>query len=581
MPSQKPETKSSGLTRRGMLAGATAAGVTTLMSTELSTQPPTTDPSKKNSRSSHEPSISAENIAQANRIVGVSLVEADHDRLAREMERFAAQRNVTRKIPLPNSVPPALVFDPTMGKPEWQSSQPPRVTVNWVPPAGAKPRSPDDIAFLPLTALAGLIRTRQISSVELTKLYLDRMVRYDPLLRCVVTMMPDFALAQAAKADQEIAAGRYRGPLHGIPWGAKDLIAFPGYPTTWGAEPFRNQHIDVKATVARKMEDAGAVLIAKLTLGALAEGDHWFGGVTRNPWNPAQGSSGSSAGSASAVVAGLVGFALGSETLGSIVSPCRRCGASGLRPTFGRVSRHGCMTLSWSMDKIGPICRSIEDTALVFASLVGADGLDASVIERPFTWPLPTDIRHVRVGYFAEGRSSTAKSTLEILRQIGVQLVPIELPRRIPADALTALLGVEAAAAFDELTRQRTFQGLNNWPNTFLKSRFIPAVDYLQANRLRTLLMEEMNDVMKKVDVYVGGADLVMTNLTGHPTAVLPNGFVATGRGEVPTSITFTGGLFKESELLAVASAYQNTTNFHLRKPPLEKFLDRRVPLSE
>ena len=321
--------------------------------------------------------ITPEMIQQAEWIAGLKLSEADRKAIIGELTRAQRQFEAMRGVKLANAVPPALAFNPAPWLPPCPEGR--HGTVE--PTTQAAPKKPDaadDLAFLPVTSLAALVRNRQVSSAELTKLYLERLKKYDPKLHCVVTLTDELALKQAEQADREIAAGRYRGPLHGIPWGAKDLIAYPGYKTTWGAAPFKEQTLDVKATVARRLEAAGAVLVAKLTLGALAMGDLWFGGMTRNPWDPKQGSSGSSAGSASASVAGLVGFALGSETLGSIVSPCRVCGASGLRPTFGRVSRHGCMTLAWSMDKIGPIARSVEDCALVFGAIHGFDGLDAS-----------------------------------------------------------------------------------------------------------------------------------------------------------------------------------------------------------
>jgi Asp-tRNA(Asn)/Glu-tRNA(Gln) amidotransferase A subunit family amidase len=300
-------------------------------------------------------------------------------------------------------------------------------------------------------------------------------------------------------------------------------------------------------------------------------GDRWFGGMTRNPWDVRQGSSGSSAGSAATVAAGLVGFALGSETLGSIVSPCRQCGASGLRPTFGRVSRHGCMTLAWSMDKLGPIARSLEDCALVFGALHGADGLDLAAVDRPFAWPLRRDLRSLRVGYVEGGKPAAERDELRVLRDLGVQLVPIKLPNKLPVAALHLILTVEAATVFDDLTRKGITEGLNGWPSTFRQGQFIPAVEYLRANRVRTLLMREMEEVMAGVDAYVGGNDLLITNLTGHPTVVLPNGFDKRGGAEVPRAITFTGRLYGETELLALGHAYQQATGFHLKRPPLEQ----------
>jgi Asp-tRNA(Asn)/Glu-tRNA(Gln) amidotransferase A subunit family amidase len=320
--------------------------------------------------------------------------------------------------------------------------------------------------------------------------------------------------------------------------------------------------------VAEKLDEAGAVLVAKLSLGALASGDRWFGDRrTRNPWDPSSGSSGSSAGSASATAAGLVGFTLGSETLGSIVSPSRVCGTSGLRPTFGRVSRHGCMTLAWSMDKVGPIARSLEDCALVFGAIHGRDGRDASAVDQPFDWPAKRELRTLKVGYF-KGR--TGEDELKVLRGLGVQLVPIALPAKHPVNELTLILYAEAAAAFDELTRAGK-EVPANWRTHFQAGQFITAGDYLRANRVRALLMREMAEVMEKVDLYIGGNDLVLTNLTGHPQVVLPNGFVRRGKGEVPVALTFTGRLFGEAELLAVGHAYQRATGFHLRHPSMER----------
>jgi Asp-tRNA(Asn)/Glu-tRNA(Gln) amidotransferase A subunit family amidase len=513
--------------------------------------------------------VTPEMIQQAEWISGITLSDADRKSLAGRLTGALRDFKALRAVKLPNAAPPALSFNPAPWLPPAEG--PAHRSAEPIAQAAPKrPDSADDLAFLPLTALAALVRTRQVSSTELTKLYLERLKKYDPVLRCVVNLTEDLALKQAERADREIAAGRYRGPLHGIPWGAKDLIAYPGYKTTWGATPYKEQTIDIKATVAQRLEDAGAVLVAKTTLGALAQGDQWFGGMTRNPWNPRQGSSGSSAGSASATVAGLVGFAIGSETLGSIVSPCSRCGATGLRPTFGRVSRYGCMTLSWSMDKLGPIARSVEDCALVFAAIHGFDGLDPSAVDRPFTWPPPRDLRTLKVGYFEAAKD---REEVRALHDLGVQLVPIKLPGTYPVQALQFILGTEAATAFDELTRQGVTEGLNSWPGTFRQGQFVPAVEYLRANRIRSLLMREMDEVMQKVDLYLGtgGNDLLITNLTGHPTAVLPNGFRTQNGVETPTAVTFTGRLYGETELLAVAHAYQQATGFHLRRPPMDK----------
>jgi Asp-tRNA(Asn)/Glu-tRNA(Gln) amidotransferase A subunit family amidase len=514
--------------------------------------------------------VTPEMIQQAEWVAGLKLSEADRKSTALSLQRLVGDFEAMRRIPLDNSVAPALVFHPSAG-PQANDERPTGTVTPSVQAAPKRPDSAETLAFMPTSELSALIRTKQISSVELTKLYLQRLRQYDPTLHCVVNLTENVALKQAEQADREIAAGRYRGPLHGIPWGAKDLIAYPGYPTTWGAAPYKDRVIDTKATVARRLEDAGAVLAAKLTLGALAMGDKWFGGLTRNPWNVQVGSSGSSAGPASASAAGLVGFTLGSETLGSIISPCVRCGATGLRPTFGRVSRHGCMTLSWSMDKIGPIARSVEDCALVFGAIHGADGLDASAVNRPFSWPSARDLRSLRVGYPEDGRLKE-RPEFAVLRDVGVQLVPLKIDiKKHPLNAMLLILTVEAATAFDDVPRHGPTEGFNEWPHTFRRGQFVPAVEYLRANRLRTLLIKEMEELLSPVDVLVADNALVWSNLTGHPMLVLPNGFRKAGDIEVPTSLTFTGRLFGETELLAVGHAYQQATGFHLRRPPLDK----------
>jgi Asp-tRNA(Asn)/Glu-tRNA(Gln) amidotransferase A subunit family amidase len=397
--------------------------------------------------------------------------------------------------------------------------------------------------------------------------------------------MPERAMETARARDAELAAGVDRGPLHGIPWGAKDLLAVRGYPTTWGATPFKEQFFDENATVVEKLDEAGAVLVAKLTMGALANGDVWFGGTTRNPWNPEDGSSGSSAGPASAVAAGLVGFAIGTETRGSILSPCTRCGATGLRPTFGRVSRYGAMALSWSMDKIGPICRSVEDCALVLDFIQGPDGHDETVIDMPFNWVADRDPRDLRVAYLRSAFETKPEqedrqewyelnlATLEKVRSLGVELVPIELPD-LPINAMGFILVAEAAAAFDAFTRSNLDDTLvrqdeTAWPNRFRSHRAVPAVEYIQANRVRRLAMREMARILDGIDVYLSptfGDNLRLTNLTGHPAVVVPNGFQADG---TPTSVTFCGNLFRDSEAMLLARAYQEATGFQDRHPGL------------
>jgi Asp-tRNA(Asn)/Glu-tRNA(Gln) amidotransferase A subunit family amidase len=413
----------------------------------------------------------------------------------------------------------------------------------------------------------------------LTRFFLDRLQKYDPKLHCVITLTEPYALEYAEQMDKELAEGTDRGILHGIPYGIKDLFAFPGYPTTWGAAAFKDQVIDEKAGVIEKLEDAGAVLIAKLTLGALAMGDVWFADTTRNPWNLEQGSSGSSAGSAAATAAGLVPFAIGTETYGSIVSPSTRCGVTGLRPTYGRVTRAGAMALSWSMDKAGPICRSAEDCAIVFDAIRGLDAKDPTLFDVPFNYK-EVDLSELRIGYFKtafDDESPFAKNdraSLKVLRKLGARLEPVDLDVDLPVDAMTNLLLAEAAAAFDELTRSNrdsllVSQGEYAWPALFRAARYMPAVEYIQANRLRTLLIEEYHTLMKEYDVIVtpsfGGTQLPATNMTGHPVVVVPNGASAGGSR---STISFLGNLFDEATILAVAHAYQEATEFHLLRPP-------------
>jgi Asp-tRNA(Asn)/Glu-tRNA(Gln) amidotransferase A subunit family amidase len=539
--------------------------------------------------------LTPEMIRQAEWIAGVELSDDERTLMLDGVEQTLAAFEELRAIDLDNSVSPALLFRTLDSAPVAAGVRGTATPIELA--AGTRPTSDDDLAFAPVTELAALLRAREISSTELTRLYLDRLRRYDTELECVISYTEELALAQSERADREIAAGRWRGPLHGVPWGAKDLLAVPGYPTTWGAEPYRDQQLSTEASVVTRLDEAGAVLVAKLSLGALAWGDVWFGGTTKNPWNTEQGSSGSSAGPASATAAGLVGFAIGSETWGSIVSPCTRCGVSGLRPTFGRVSRHGAMALSWSMDKLGPIARSIEDCALVFAAIEGPDGLDPTVVERPFRWPLGRDVRALRVGYLADqfeedrtveiedeaARASARewqehdRRSLEMLEELGWDLVPLELPDEIPIGSLAFILTAEAATAFDSLTRSGRDDELvrqieNAWPNVFRQGQMIPAVEYLRANRIRRLAMEQFERMMAEVDLFVsptfGGNTLLLTNLTGHPQVVLPNGFRSDGG--TPTSITLTGRLHGESELLAAAHAYQQATDFHLERPPLD-----------
>ncbi|MEM7232283.1 MAG: amidase [Planctomycetota bacterium] len=511
--------------------------------------------------------VSSEMIQQAEWIAGIELDDEDRARVASRLRRARRGLKALRSVELENGAPPATVFSPIAKPPVRQRTRrapKKHFEPKWTLPEVTKPDSDVDLAYLSVAEQASLLHSRQISSVELTKLSLERLKAHDPKLLCVVNLTERTALEQAERADQEIAAGRYRGPLHGIPWGAKDLVAYPGYPTTWGAPQYKDRVIDQKATVARKLEEAGAILVAKLSLGALAMGDRWFRGMTRNPWDPEQGSSGSSAGSASAVAAGLVSFAIGSETYGSIVSPCTRCGTTGLRPTFGRVSRTGCMTLSWSLDKVGPIARSVEDCSLIFSAIHGPDPEDPATVVRPFD-PRSNSLSELRVGYF-EGDDA---ESIGVLKKLGVQLVPIQLPKA-PIGGLLRILDVEAAAAFESLTRSGDDQGIGVWPDYFRAGHLTSAVDYVRAQRVRRQLMTAMERATESVDVWVDTRrrDLAITNLTGHPSVVLPRGFRKDGDVARPLSIVFSGQLHGDADVLAIADAYQRRTGHHKKRPP-------------
>jgi Asp-tRNA(Asn)/Glu-tRNA(Gln) amidotransferase A subunit family amidase len=424
--------------------------------------------------------------------------------------------------------------------------------------------------------LSAAMRAKKLSPVEVTKAHLARIDALNGTYLGFVTVTAERALADARRAEAEIMAGGWRGPLHGIPYGVKDLLAVPGYPTTWGAAIYKDRVLDTTATAVERLDAAGAVLIAKLSTGELALNQTWFGGQTMNAWRRTEGSGGSSGGSAVAAAAGLVGFALGTETIGSIVTPATRNGVTGLRPTFGRVSRHGTMTLCWSLDKVGPIARSIEDCAVVLEAIAGPDGKDPTVQPVPFAWDPGRPLSAVRVGYFKAAFDAPRQGKLRDdialgqLRKLGVNLVEVDLPTDIPLDALKLIL-VEAAAGFDEITRTGEVdllaeQHSTAWPNFFRSSRFIPAVEYLQAQRIRTLLMQRMEEVFRKVDVFVAptfGVVLV-TNLTGHPCAVVPNGF---NDEDMPASLSFIGKLYGEAELCTVARAWQEASGWHRRRP--------------
>ena len=524
--------------------------------------------------------VTPEMVDQVQKLFGLNFDAAKRDSMLDNLSEQRDGYEKLRAIQIPNNVPPAILFNPIPAGFTFEKSKKPFKMSR--PGAVRMPANVEDLAFSPVGQLAELVRTRKVSSEQLTRMYLNRLKKYGPKLECYVTLTEELALKQAKEADKEIAAGHYRGPLLGIPYGVKDLLSVKGYKTTWGSVPFKDQVIDEDATVVKRLTSAGAVLVAKFTMGELAMGDVWFGGKTRNPWNYKQGSSGSSAGSASATAAGLVGFSIGTETLGSIVSPSNRCGTTGLRPTYGRVSRTGAMALSWSMDKIGPICRTVEDCALVFNVIHGPDGIDQTLYDAPFNYDPNVDWKKIRIGYLKTEFDSVkfnkplSDSVLSVLRSLGAHLVPIELPK-ISLDGLSIILDAEAAAAFDELTRSGkddmlVRQDKGAWPNEFRSSRFIPAVEYIRANRVRYLVIQEMQKLMKDIDVYVtpsfAGSNLLLTNLTGNPCVVLPDGFSKDG---TPASISFIGQLFGEAKLLAVAKQFQDATDYHLKHPKLEE----------
>ncbi|WP_033316705.1 amidase [Pontibacter roseus] len=525
-----------------------------------------------------EDKITVDMLRNAQQVIGLKFTDAQLDSATANVTEFRSSYESIRKQPLSNDVAPALQFNPI---PVGFSFEQKQEKFEVERSKGLKlPANQEDLAFYTVPQLAELLRTKQISSEELTKFFLARLKQHGPTLECVTTLTEELALEQARRADKEIKAGKYKGMLHGIPYGVKDLLATKGYKTTWGSVPYKDQQLNLNATVVERLEQAGAVLVAKLTLGELAMGDVWYGGKTKSPWDTSKGSSGSSAGSASAVAAGLLPFAIGTETLGSIVSPSTACGTTGLRPTYGRVSRHGAMAMSWSMDKIGPIARSAEDCAIVFNAIHGPDGKDQTVIDAPFNYNKNINVKKLRVGYLKKdferdyGFKENDQATLEALQKAGIELVPMELPN-LPARDLTLTISVEGAAAFDELTRSgrdslMVQQHKNAWPNIFRAGRFVTAVEYLQAQRVRTLLIQQMQEKLKDVDVYISpsfaSSNLVVTNLTGHPCVVVPNGFQKNG---MPTTITFMGKLYGEAQVLALAKFYQDLTNHDEQRPPM------------
>lgn len=522
-----------------------------------------------------------DSIAGAQKLIGLDFSSANQQYLSAGLKDYLSFYLELRKYPLPNQVPPAVWFNPIpIGKglgsytfsPKGKTDKKKEVKL---------PADRNDLAFYPVGDLAELLRTRKITSLELTRFFIERLKKYNQQINCVVTYTEDLALALAKQADTEIAAGKYRGPLHGIPFGVKDLLSVKGYPTTWGAAPYKDQVLEETAAVVEQLEKAGAVLVAKLSMGELAIDDIWFGGTTHNPWDLEQGSSGSSAGSAAAVSAGLLPFAIGSETWGSIVSPATRCGITGLRPSYGRVSRSGAMALSWTMDKLGPICRNASDCALVFEAIAVKDTRDPAQFDLPFNFPPSKDIKKLRVGYMKTAfehdsiNRKNNEASLDILRNMGYELIPVEMPKDLPVQALSIILEAEAAAAFDEITRNGKVDMLARkekgyWPDIFRKARFIPAVEYIQANRIRTELVSEMDKLFDKVDIIVSpsmdDAQSLITNLTGNPCVVVPNGLYD---GKHPGSISFIGQLFDEATVLAFAKEFQDKTPFDEMHPPL------------
>ncbi|MFN2492065.1 MAG: amidase [Pyrinomonadaceae bacterium] len=594
-PKKKPAVHSSakheakGLDRRSFVKLVPAAGATLIVAPQIGlpalfaqtpsatpTPLPTASPSPTPLR------VTKDMLRQFEKLIGIELTDAEEAMALPNANTNLERYETLRKIEIPLDTEPATLFHPALPGKKF-NIKPGRFKLSKV---AINPfRSLDDLAFATIPQLAELIRTRKVSPVELTKMYLARLKKYGPKLNCVVTLTEELAMKQAADAESEIRSGKYRGPLHGIAWGAKDLFATKGIRTTWGAEPYREQIINYDSTVVGRLGDAGAVLVAKLSMGALAQGGRWFAGMTRNPWQVDEdkiGSSGSSAGPASATAAGLVGFSIGTETLGSIISPSSRCGVVGLRPTYGRISRYGAMGLSWTMDKIGPICRGVEDCAAALNAIYGPDERDLTVADVPFNWEPAKPLAAMRIGYLKNEfdqqqdpeRKAIYQQALDVLKASGANLQPIELPKFSVA-ALRIILVAEAATAFDDLTRSKGINQLSgqesgDWPNTFRSSRFIPAVEYIRAQRARTLLMREMDQLMSKWDVFVspapGSASLLVTNLTGHPAVAVPCGFP---KG-LPQAIMFTGGLYDEGAPLGVALAFERATQWHTMHPKMD-----------
>ncbi|HKL91325.1 MAG TPA: amidase [Allomuricauda sp.] len=529
--------------------------------------------------STNKNTFTKRDVKKSEKLIGLYFETKYRDTLYPYLKRNRSGFDSLRKYPLANDIFPAIRFDPTpfgFSIPEQQNG------TEWNIPDNVEIPEPYDLlAFYTIPQLASLIKNQKITATELTKFFLDRLKKYQPALQCSITITDSLALEQAKRADEEIKNGKYRGILHGIPYGTKDLMSVPGYPTTWGATPYKDQIIDETATVVKKLEDAGAILVTKLVSGALARGDVWFDGKTKNPWDTTQGASGSSAGSGSATSAGLVPFALGTETLGSITSPSTRNGVTGLRPTYGRVSRHGVMSLSWSMDKVGPLGRNAEDCAIVFEAIQGKDENDLTTIELPFGVNWKKNIKSLRVAYLKEDiekdtteSGDNLRNALKSLKELGIEPTAVEMPEDVPYRGFDIILRAEAGAFFDELVRSggvdvMVEQDQRSRANSLRQSRFIPAVEYIQANRQRQVLIQRMQDLMKDYDVLIsptfGNDQLLATNLTGHPVISVPTGLDDENH---PTSMTFVGNLYDEASILLLAKTFQDATSFDELHPP-------------
>ncbi|TDS12584.1 Asp-tRNA(Asn)/Glu-tRNA(Gln) amidotransferase A subunit family amidase [Maribacter caenipelagi] len=528
--------------------------------------------------SSSKSEFSKKDVKSSQKLIGLDFDKKYIDTLYPYLKRNKEAFDSLRKYTLDNDIIPAVRFDPLplnftpkaqTGFPEWE-----------IPDNVPLPSKKSDLAFYSIPQLASLIKNQKISSLELTEFFIARLKKYNPILECTITVTEEMALEQAKLLDAELAAGNYRGILHGIPYGVKDLMAVKSYKTTWGAEPYRNQQIEMTATVVEKLQTAGGILVAKLVSGSLARGDVWFDGKTKNPWDTTQGATGSSAGSGSATSAGLVPFSLGTETLGSITSPSNRNGITGLRPTYGRVSRHGVMSLSWSMDKVGPMARSAEDCAIVYSIITGKDPKDGMTTDYPDGFEPKKDYKSLRIGYLKkdiEKDTSLSKGNLEkalkTFQEMGITLTEVELPKDVPYNSFDIILRAEAGAFFDDMVRAEEVdkmveQTQRSRANSLRQSRFIPAVEYIQANRHRQVLIEKMQVIMKDFDIIIsptfGNRQLIITNLTGHPVIAIPTGL---DKEKHPTSITLVGNLYDEASILLLAKAFQDQTEFDEMHP--------------